>query len=69
MTSSWIASAALGAAGQHVGDRRLRLGVDVEVVREVALGVEVDGEDPQAAAPEDVGEGADRRRLAGPALL
>ena len=34
----------LGAPGQHVADRRLGLGVDVEVVGQVALRVEVDGE-------------------------
>ena len=34
--------ASLGAAGQHVADRRRRVGVDVEVVGQVALRVEVD---------------------------
>ena len=69
MTSSWIASRRLGAAGEHVADRRRGLGIDVEVVRQVALRVEVDGQHVEADAPEDVGQGPDRRRLAGAALL
>ena len=44
-------------------------GLDVEVVREVALGVEVDRQDVEAGEPEDVGEMADGRRLARAALL
>ena len=59
----------LGAAGEDVADGRLGVGVDVEVVGQVALRVEVDREHVEPDAAEDVGEGADRRRLAGAALL
>ena len=57
------------AAAQHVADGRARLRVDVEVVGQVALRVEVDRERREADAPEDVGERAHHRRLAGAALL
>ena len=69
MIPSWTASCGVGAAGQHVADRRRRVGVDVEVVGEVALRIEVDREHVQVDPPEDVGQRADRGRLAGPALL
>ena len=42
MTSSWIASGRGRAPAEDVADRRLGLGLDVEVVRQVALRVEVD---------------------------
>ena len=42
---------------------------DVEVVGQVALRVEVHAQDVEPGAPEDVGERADGRRLAGAALL
>ena len=54
---------------EHVADRRLRVGGDVEVVGEVALRVEIDGEHLEAGTAEDVGERAHRRRLAGAAFL
>ena len=56
-------------AGQHVGDRRLDVGRQVEVVGQVALRIEVDRERAHAGTPERVGEGAHRGRLAGAALL
>ena len=69
MMSSLIASAALeppvstsAIVGSHVGRQ-------VEVLGEVALGVEVDGERAHPAAPQHVGERAHRGRLAGAALL
>jgi len=49
--------------------RLLGVRVDVEVVRQVALRVEVDGEDAQACAAEDVGEVTDCGCLAGAAFL
>ena len=69
MIPSWTASPAVARPVEDVADRRLDAGVDVEVVRQVALGVEVDGEDVEAGAPEDVGEMADGRGLARAALL
>ena len=69
MMSSWIASARRGAAGEHVGDRRLDVGGQVEVVREVALRVEIDRQRAHAAAAQHVGQRAHRGRLAGAALL
>jgi hypothetical protein len=59
----------LRAPREHVADRRAGLGIDVEVVRQVALRIEVDGEDVELGLAEDVGQRADRRRLAGAALL
>ena len=59
----------LGAAGEHVGDRRRGLGIDVEVVRQVALRIEIDGEHVEADAAQDVGQGPHRGGLAGAALL
>ena len=61
--------AGLGAPGQNVADRRRRIGIDVEVVREVSLRIEVDREHAELDAPEDVGERPHRGRLAGAALL
>ena len=61
--------ARLGAPGEHVADRRRGVGIDVEVVGQVALRVEVDGEDVQPDPPKDVGQRPDRGRLAGAALL
>ena len=69
MIPPWIGVVGLGAAGQHVADRRRRVGVDVEVVGEVALRVEIDGEHAQPDPAEDVGQRADGGRLAGAALL
>ena len=69
MTPSWIGRRRLRAAGQDVADRRVGVRVDVEVVREVALRIEVDGERAQADPAEDVRERSHRRRLAGAALL
>ena len=46
-----------------------RVGGHVEVVGQVALGVEVHHEHVQPGAPEDVGQRAHRRGLAGAALL
>ena len=57
------------ASGEHVGDRRLDVGGEVEVVGQVALGVEIDRQRAHAAAAQDVGEGAHRGRLAGASLL
>ena len=54
-----------GAPREDVGDRRLDIGRQVEVVREVALRVEVDGEHAQRTAPQHVGQRPDRRRLSG----
>ena len=59
----------VGAPGEDVADRRGRLGIDVEVVRQVALRIEVDHEDVEPRLAEDVGQRADSRRLAGAALL
>ena len=59
----------LGLAGQHVGDGGRGVGRHVEVVGEVALGVEVHAQHLEPGAPEHVGQGADGRRLAGAALL
>ena len=59
----------LRMAGEHIADGGRRVRIDVEVVREVALGIEVDGEHPQPDPAEDVGQGPDRRGLAGAALL
>jgi len=58
-----------GATGQHVGDRRLGVGRQVEVVGQVPLRIEIDGQGAQAGASQYVGERADGRRLAGAALL
>ena len=57
------------AAGQHLADRRRGVGVDVEVVGEVALRVEVDRQHVQADPAQHVGQRADHGRLAGAALL
>ena len=57
------------AAGQHLGDRGLDVGRQVEVLGEVALRVQVDGERAHPAAPQHVGERPYRGRLAGAALL
>ena len=54
---------------QDVTDGGRNIGIDVEVVRQVALRVEIDGQDTQARAPEHVGERAHRGGLAGAALL
>jgi hypothetical protein len=59
----------LGLARQHVGDGGRGVGRDVEVVREVALGVQVHREYGQADAAEDVGERPGGRGLPGAALL
>ena len=59
----------LRAARQHVGDRRLHVRRQVEVVGQVALRVEVDRQRAHAAAAQDVGERAHRGRLAGASLL
>jgi hypothetical protein len=59
----------LGAPREHVGDGRIGLRVDVEVVGQVALRVEVHRQRVEARPAEDVGERPDRRRLAGAALL
>ena len=56
MTPSWIGVGRRRPAGEDVADRRLGVGLDVEVVRQVALRVEVDGEDVEPGAPEDVGQ-------------
>ena len=69
MIPPWMASRELGAAGEDVADRRGGVGVDVEIVRQVALRVEVDREHAQLEPAEHVGQGPDRRRLARPALL
>ncbi len=58
-----------GAAGEHVGDRRLGVGRDVEVVGQVSLGIEVDRERPYAAAAKCVGQRANGRGLARASLL
>ena len=52
--------ACLGAPGEDVADRRLRVGRDVEVVAKVALRVEVDGQHAEAGPAEDVGQRAGR---------
>jgi hypothetical protein len=59
----------LGASGEHVGDRRLDVGGQVEVVGQVALRVEVERQRAHAAATQHVGQRAHRRGLAGAALL
>ncbi len=59
----------LGGARQHFADRRGRVGIDVEVVGQVALRVEVDGQNAQPDAAEDVRQRTHRRGLAGAALL
>ena len=59
-----------GAPAEHVGDRGpSAVGRDVEVVGEVALGVEVHGERAHLRAAQGVGECAHRGGLAGAALL
>jgi hypothetical protein len=57
------------APAEDVAHRRLDVRLDVEVVRQVALGIEVDGQDAQPGAPEHVREVPHRGRLAGAALL
>ena len=57
------------APGEHVTDRRVGLGVDVEVVGEVALRVEVDRQDAQAGHAEGLHDVAYRGGLSGSALL
>ena len=69
MIPSWTASAAVARPVRTSPTVGCGVGVDVEVVRQVALRVEVDREHAQARAAEDVGERAHRRRLAGAALL
>ncbi len=61
--------AGLGAADEHVADRRLDVGLEIEVVRQVALRIEVDGQHRQPGPAQHVGERAHRRRLAGSTLL
>ncbi len=58
----------LGVAGQDVGHARRGVRRDVEVVREVPLRVQIDGQHLEPDAPEHVGEGADGRGLARAAL-
>ena len=58
-----------GLAAQHVGDRRRRVRGHVEVVGEVALGIEIDAQHLEPRTPEGVGQRANGRRLARPALL
>ena len=58
----------LGVARQHVGDRRAGVRRDVEVVGQVALRVQVDGEDVEPDAPEHVGDRPHRGGLARAAL-
>jgi hypothetical protein len=59
----------LGLAGKHLGHGRGRVGGYVEVVGEVALRIEVDAQDLEAAAAVGVGERAHRGGLPGAALL
>ena len=59
----------LGPAGEDVADGRLGVGIDVQVVGQVALRVEVDRQHLEPELAEDVAQGPDRRRLAGAALL
>jgi hypothetical protein len=58
----------LGVAAQHVGDRRRGVRRDVEVVGEVALGIEVDGEHVEADPAQDVRQGPNSGGLARAAL-
>ena len=57
------------APRQHVGDRRLGVGRDVEVVGQVPLRVEVHRQRPDARAAQRVGERAHGGGLAGAPLL
>ena len=57
------------AAGEHLADRRRRVRVHVEVVREVALRVEVDRKHVQPDPAQHVGQRSDHGRLARAALL
>ena len=59
----------LRAAREHIGDRRLHVGRQVEVVGEVALRIEVNRQRAHAATTQDVGQRADRRGLPGAPLL
>jgi hypothetical protein len=59
----------LHLAAEHVGDGRIGVGRHVEVVGQVALGVEVDRQHVQPDAAEDVEERPGRGGLARPALL
>ncbi len=61
--------AGLRPPGQHVADRRGDVGVDVQVVGQVPLGVEIDCQDVQADPLQDVSNRPHGRRLAGAALL
>jgi hypothetical protein len=58
-----------GTASQNLADGWRRVGVDVEIVGEIALGIEVDRQDVHADPAQHVGQGADERGLAGAALL
>jgi hypothetical protein len=60
--------ARLGLAAEHVGDGRRGVRGDVEVVRQVALGIEVDREHVEPDPPEDVRQRANHRGLARAAL-
>jgi len=55
--------------GKNVIDRRLGIRVDVQVVGQIALGIEIDREHAEADSPEDIGQRPDSRRLAGSAFL
>ena len=57
------------APGEHVTDRGRRLGVDIQVVGQIALRIEVDREHRQPGPAKDVRQGPHRCRLAGTALL
>ena len=69
MTPSWTAAWAVARPSRTSATVGSALGVDVEVVRQVALRIEVDGERLEPDAPEDVRQGPHRRGLAGAALL
>jgi hypothetical protein len=63
-----VGGAHLRVAGEHLGDGRGGVGRDVEIVRQVALRVEVEREHVEVEPAQDVGQRAHRRGLAGAAL-